>query len=100
MKRVIYLAMPALLLGLAFLTGCQGEVDPEAKDYANGAFPPILTDMDYHRNSWTRDDCLTCHEQGVNDSPKLEHKSGLVEHLKQAKCRTCHVFVAGAQPRQ
>ena len=45
-------------------------------------------------------DCLTCHERGVNDSPKLEHKSGLVEHLKQAKCRTCHVFVAGAQPRQ
>ena len=53
--------------------------------------------MDYHKNAWTRTDCMTCHEAGVQEAPKLRHVS-LPDLAKHAKCRTCHVLVPGQEP--
>ena len=96
-KATCLTALLALFCGLLLVTGCGGET-AEASEFAEGAFPPMLSDIDYHRRSWTRTDCLTCHEDGIDGAPKVEHRSGLVPHLKQVKCRTCHVFVAGYEP--
>ncbi len=102
MRIQIFAAAAFLLLPVVFvlLSGCeqtgQAQVD---SPFAPGAFPPTLSDTEDHRNSWTRADCLTCHETGENESPVMKHAS-LPEVAKQAKCRTCHVFVEGSQPRQ
>ena len=90
----------ALVLGLALIAlGCGGEpVEVAEEGFALGAFPPVLTDTDYHENSWTRDDCMKCHEKGQEDAPIVEHKSGIVDHATEAKCRTCHVYVRGYVP--
>ncbi len=69
----------------------------QSSDFAPGAFPPILTDMEYHQNPWTRTDCLKCHELGLQDAPKIKHTS-LPDIAADAKCRTCHVFVKGSKP--
>ena len=52
-----------------------------------------LSAEEYHTNSWTREDCLTCHQQGVQNAPRMRHVS-LPEIAASAKCRTCHVLVA------
>ncbi len=101
--RIQVLAAAAFLLFpvvLVVLSGCEQEGQAQVEsDFAPGAFPPTLSDTEDHRNSWTRADCLTCHETGENESPVMKHDS-LPELAKEAKCRTCHVFIEGSQPRQ
>lgn len=95
--RLIYgILLAALILVMA--PGCTETPTAQAQmsDFAEGAFPPIMTDEEYHERDWTRSDCLTCHESGKKDSPIMEH-SGMPEHQKVAKCRTCHVLVKGAK---
>jgi hypothetical protein len=100
--KPLFLAAAALLIPAVLLsafTGCEQPTVAESSDFAAGAFPPTLSDTDYHRKSWTRIDCLSCHETGANDSPKVVHGS-LPALAMDAKCRTCHVFVEGSKPRQ
>ncbi|MAG94792.1 MAG: hypothetical protein CMJ48_13775 [Planctomycetaceae bacterium] len=100
MKKLILAAVLVIPLVSVIVTGCGPQTSSGGEsDFAPGAFPPILTDMEYHQNSWTRTDCMTCHEEGVKDAPKLKHTS-LPDVAKEAKCRTCHVFVAGSQPNK
>jgi hypothetical protein len=91
------MAVENLLVTLS--AGCDGgaTASPESSEYVPGTFPPTLSDMDYHALSWIRTDCLTCHEKGMMDAPVTEHKS-LAEEAKQAKCRSCHVFISGSKP--
>jgi hypothetical protein len=56
------------------------------------AFPPMIPSSASHRHTWTRDDCLMCHESGTNRAPLVRHE-GLPRLLLTAKCRTCHVQV-------
>ena len=63
--------------------------------FATNAFPPMIPSSASHRHTWTRDDCLLCHESGVNEAPKLVHQS-LPRLLLKAKCRSCHVQVRAA----
>ncbi len=104
MKRLFEAFAPLLLIGaMVALAGCDkgqpnaGNVQAAESDFATGAFPPILTDTDYHTKPWTRDDCLKCHEEGVDDAPKVRHVS-LPALAKDAKCRTCHVLIVGQKP--
>lgn len=71
---------------------CSNETTSRA--FATGQFPPTLSDSDYHRNPWTRGDCLTCHEQGKNESPIVQHR-GMAPELLTANCPSCHVLVPG-----
>ena len=71
----------------------------DSGDFAPGAFPPTLSDTEYHEKAWTRTDCLTCHEGGANNSPVTEHTS-LPPIAKSVKCRSCHVFIRGSKPIQ
>ena len=102
MKR-LFLVMAGLLVPLALaLSGCgKGAPGPAqaqaSSDFAAGAFPPTLSDTDYHRQPWTRDDCLKCHREGVDNAPKVRHVS-LPDLAVNAKCRTCHVLIQGQQP--
>ncbi|RMF75549.1 MAG: hypothetical protein D6744_13350 [Planctomycetota bacterium] len=69
--------------------------------FAPDAFPPTLSDTPYHENAWRRNDCLRCHETGVQDAPRVRHK-GMPDVLLSAKCRSCHVLIPGqpaSQPR-
>ena len=88
----------AVLLGAALCVGaCGGEesnVDADSGEFAWGAFPPVLTDEDYHELAWTKPGCLHCHEKGEQNSPKTVH-AGMPDFLKEAKCRTCHVLIRG-----
>jgi hypothetical protein len=98
--RARYIAIVPVLLVIAALSlpGCGPSESVSAQgDFAPGAFPPVLSDMDYHKNAWTRTDCMTCHEAGVQEAPKLRHVS-LPDLAKHAKCRTCHVLVPGQEP--
>ncbi|MCP3978877.1 MAG: hypothetical protein GY716_06040 [bacterium] len=67
--------------------------------FAENAFPPVIPDTDWHQNAWWRDDCLRCHETGVADAPMVVHE-GMAEILLRAKCRSCHVLIPGAEPRE
>lgn len=67
-------------------------------DFAPGAFPPTLSDVEYHQKAWSRATCLSCHENELEDAPQVLHTS-LPPEAKQVKCRTCHVLVPGSQPR-
>lgn len=67
------------------------EADVVFEEYA---FPPTVSDMDYHQKAWYKDDCLRCHETGVGDATQVVHK-GMAEILLKAKCRTCHVLIPG-----
>ena len=102
MKNSISCVIVVALLAVA-CSGCNKSATPKASaakqstEFAPGAFPPILTDMDYHQNPWTRTDCLKCHELGLQDAPKIKHTS-LPDVAADAKCRTCHVFVKGSKP--
>ena len=83
------------------LVGCdtppQGIRFAREDEFAQGAFPPVLSDMDYHQKSWRRNDCLTCHVAGVREAPLIRHSS-LPPEAMQSKCRTCHVLVPGVTP--
>ena len=97
MKQALITA--TLLLGaFVVLPGCDTAQTRATTGFAPGAFPPTLSDTDYHRDSWTRDDCRTCHDTGVDKAPKTVHAS-LPLLAKDSKCRTCHVFIAGSEPR-
>ena len=98
--KIQILAAVLLLLSAAVLLvlGCQRSGQAQS-DFAPGAFPPTVSDMDYHRRSWTRVDCLACHETGIQEAPVMRHVS-VPALAKDAKCRTCHVFIAGSQPRR
>jgi len=84
-----------IVLGLALTSfGCGSQ--STKTEFAEGAFPPTIPNDDDHKNSWSRNDCLTCHEEGKMDAPIMEHTS-LPDIAKEAKCRTCHVTVAEDQ---
>ena len=96
-----FIALLVLVAALQIICSGCGNVVKETSatepDFPPGAFPPTLTDMEYHQKDWIRTDCLTCHEEGVNNAPKLKHVS-VPDIAKEAKCRTCHVFVPGSKP--
>jgi len=69
------------------------DTDPDT-GFAGNAFPPTLSDTDWHRDGWLVNDCMRCHETGVMDGPVVMHK-GMPERLVTAKCRTCHVLIPG-----
>ncbi len=102
MKNSISCVIVVTLLAVA-CCGCNksatstATAKQETSEFAPGAFPPTLTDMDYHQNPWTRTDCLKCHELGLQDAPKIKHTS-VPDIAKDAKCCTCHVFVKGSKP--
>ncbi len=69
------------------------EVDPET-GFALAAFPPTIPDREWHQNAWFVNDCLDCHETGVQNAPQIRHK-GLPDITYQSKCRSCHVLMPG-----
>lgn len=66
--------------------------------FAEGAFPPTVSDTEYHKGAWYKDDCLRCHETGVEDATRVRHRD-MPKILLTAKCRSCHVLIAGQPPR-
>lgn len=77
------------------------EKKPEPKEqevaFAENAFPPTVSDMDYHKNAWYRNDCLRCHETGVEDATVVKHEE-MPAVLLTAKCRSCHLLIPGKEP--
>ncbi|MCP5516512.1 MAG: hypothetical protein H7A45_04540 [Verrucomicrobiales bacterium] len=68
-------------------------IDPDT-GFATGAFPPTLSDTEWHQDAWNTLDCLTCHEDGIADAPVVRHR-GLPARLVTAQCRSCHVLIPG-----
>lgn len=64
----------------------------ERTPFDENAFPPMIPASASHRQAWTRDDCLLCHDSGVAGAPIVVHQS-LPKILLKSKCRTCHVQV-------
>ncbi len=62
--------------------------------FASYAFPPTLSDTEWHANAWDVNDCLRCHETGVGKAPRVFHR-GMADVLLRAKCRSCHVLIPG-----
>ncbi|GJM26086.1 MAG: hypothetical protein DHS20C16_25010 [Phycisphaerae bacterium] len=56
------------------------------------AFPPMMPNSESHKNAWIKDDCLLCHQSGIQGAPLIMHKD-LPPILLEAKCRSCHVQV-------
>lgn len=78
------------------------KTDPPAAKVDEGpfdanAFPPTLSDSEWHQDAWRQDDCLRCHETGVGEAPPVQHE-GMPGVLLTAKCRSCHVMVPGSAP--
>lgn len=71
--------------------------EAEEPAFARNAFPPTVSDTDYHRDPWRRD-CLRCHETGVQEAPRVVHR-GMPAILTNVKCRSCHVLIPGSKPR-
>jgi hypothetical protein len=69
------------------------EIDPET-GFALAAFPPTIPDREWHRDAWLVDNCLDCHETGVQEAPRIRHK-GLPDITYKSKCRSCHVLIPG-----
>ncbi len=69
------------------------ELDPET-GFALAAFPPTIPDRAWHQDAWFVNDCLNCHETGVEDAPMIRHV-GLPEIAFESKCRSCHVLIPG-----
>lgn len=59
-------------------------------DFARNAFPPTMPEDSSHANAWMKDDCMRCHEDGINDAPRVAHR-GMSRMLMEARCRTCHL---------
>ena len=98
--RVKLLLLTIFIGGLVILgSGCKRTTTAaaETSGFAPGAFPPTLSNTDYHDRAWTRTDCLTCHETGVQNAPVTVHKT-LTPEAKQVKCRSCHVLIPGSEP--
>lgn len=58
--------------------------------YAGDAFPPTMPEDSSHTNAWLRQDCLSCHEDGINGATRVAHR-GMSRDLMKARCRTCHL---------
>jgi cytochrome c5 len=56
-----------------------------------------MPDTEWHRAGWATNDCMRCHETGVEAAPVVRH-DGLPPILLRAKCRTCHVIADGEAP--
>jgi len=96
-KRQLVLVLLAVCM-VGLVPGCQpGASDASDGRFAAGAFPPTLSDAEYHERAWSRPTCLSCHEKGVEDAPLLKHSS-VPEQAKGVKCRTCHVLEVGKKP--
>ena len=93
--RLVAAAPILLVMGMLALSGCDSSTSSAQTqaEFAPGAFPPTLSGEDYHAESWTRSDCLVCHDQGVKDAPKMKHTS-VPAIAADSKCRTCHVLIA------
>jgi hypothetical protein len=66
-------------------------------EFAVNAFPPTVSDTEYHKDAWYKDDCLRCHETGVEDATIVKHEN-MPPILLTAKCRSCHVLIPGKKP--
>ncbi len=67
---------------------------PEPKvEFAKGAFPPPMPDIQQHQDAWLITDCIKCHSEEPGQAPTVKHE-GLPEILLQVNCRTCHVFIS------
>ena len=71
-------------------------VDPSVRKFADFAFPPMIPASGSHRDTWMRDDCLLCHEDGTKGAPIIKHE-GMPRILLEAKCRSCHVQVRSVE---
>ncbi|MHC4943591.1 MAG: multiheme c-type cytochrome [Planctomycetota bacterium] len=69
----------------------------ENTEFASNAFPPTVSDAEYHEDAWYKDDCLRCHETGVEDATIVKHEN-MPSILLVAKCRSCHVLIPGKAP--
>ncbi len=76
----------------------KGSSRSENVQFASNAFPPTIPDSQDHQDAWQRNDCLRCHETGVDGAPAVRH-AGMSPILLKAKCRSCHVFIKGAAPQ-
>jgi len=88
-----------VLFALTFQANSNDPASPEAPSsdeavFAPNAFPPTVSDVKHHQNAWNRNDCLRCHETGVNNATVVKHQ-GMSEILLTAKCRSCHVLIPG-----
>ncbi len=92
--RAFALGLPLLVLALLMSVPACEQAPGAGDEFAAGAFPPTLSDKEYHQRHWTRNDCLTCHETGVKGAPKMKHTS-LPPLAKEVKCRSCHVPAGG-----
>ncbi len=68
-------------------------IDPET-GFAVAAFPPTMPDQPWHQDAWFVNNCLDCHETGVQDAPMIQH-IGLPDIALASKCRSCHVLIEG-----
>ena len=50
-------------------------------------FAPRITDTLVHRKPMLRDDCLTCHLQGDNETPKAPNR---MLKIDRENCKKCH----------
>ena len=92
MRWLMGCATIAILVMASLMAACQKSQSANA-DFAPGAFPPTLSATEYHQRAWSRTDCMTCHETGVQNAPKIKHVS-VPDIAKSSKCRTCHVVAA------
>jgi len=81
-------ARPTVVVGAADIA-----IDPET-GFASAAFPPTLTDRDWHESAWVVNNCMDCHETGVGDAVRVRH-IGLPAIALASSCRTCHTVEPG-----
>jgi len=99
MNRTLVAIVVAVAGTLLAAAGCNTAAPgADDRDFAAGAFPPTLSDTEYHQRAWSRPTCLSCHEHELDGAPKVEHNS-LTKEAVQVKCRTCHVLELGSAPR-
>ena len=106
MKRKQSAAAAAILLLLlafqegSFYRGFSEGADTQnvpASEFAPNAFPPTVSDVEHHRDASMRNDCLRCHETGVQGATVVKHE-GMPDVLLTAKCRSCHILIPGQAP--
>lgn len=105
-QRLLFACIPALLLVMVACSTASTSADgldrgPAAVtstsdstvEFAANAFPPVLPNDQVHGtgpvDSWQGESCMSCHEKGKNNAPKVVHE-GMADILMLGKCRTCH----------
>ena len=58
--------------------------------FSRSAFPPTMPTDESHSGAWLRDDCLLCHQNGVDGAPRVLHFD-MTPALLDARCRSCHL---------